>query len=205
MDDYVTARRKEKGFLEIPKMITTVGQSNLVLDPYSVLISAGVEVGSDNTFYPNVVIERSGDAVITIGNGNVFYPGTYIVGSAGNIRIGNGNEFGPNGCAIMANVPDASVAIGDNGRYNSGASIMGRTELGTGSQVLGSITVQSCKLAGGETFKDPDPDSRAAVLKGFGLARGITLEIGQVVNGSGNFAEAPVEMQRDYHPKPTAK
>jgi len=55
------------------------------------------------------------------------------------------------------------------------------------------------------TYRDTDPDRRAAVLKGFGLARGITLEAGQVVNGAGNFSKAPVEWQRTYHPKPLNK
>lgn len=118
------------------------------------------------------------------------------------MKIGNGNEFGPAGITIKANMSDALIAVGDDGRYCDGASIMGKTNLGSGSQVLGNITVQGCTLAAGGTHQEPDPDKRAAVLKGFGLARGITLEVGQVVNGAGKFADAPVEWQHDYHPKP---
>jgi hypothetical protein len=165
------------------------------------LISKKVQVGSGNTFYPNTTIQVQNDAQVTIGNGNTFYAGTLFLASAGTITISNSNEFGPAGCVIKANMPDAQILIGDGGRYCDGTSIMGKTSLGSGSQVLGNITVQGCNLSGGGTFTEPDPDKRASVLKGFGLARGITLEVGQVVNGAGNFAEAPVEWQRAYHPK----
>lgn len=201
MQNYKDARQS-KSFLAVEEIVAITGEGNAVLDPYSLLISQGVTVGEGNTFYPGVVIERQGDGKLTIGNNNVFYPGTYILSSAGLISIGNDNEFGTSGCTIKANMPDAAIVIGDGGRYCDGANIMGKTSLGSGSQVLGGITVQGCTLAAGGTFQTPDPDERAAVLKGFGLARGITLEKGQVVNGSGNFAERPVEWQHDYHPKP---
>ncbi|GAB3815941.1 hypothetical protein GCM10028799_17750 [Kribbella italica] len=37
-------------------------------------------------------------------------------------------------------------------------------------------------------------------LKGFGRARGVQVGVGEVVNGSGDFDDAPVERQRHYHP-----
>ncbi|MGH7158131.1 MAG: hypothetical protein ACREGD_03620 [Candidatus Saccharimonadales bacterium] len=194
--------RQAKGFLTPEEIMAVVGKTNLVLDPYSLLISQGVAIGKSNVFYPNVVIERAGSGVVSIGDGNTFYPGTYILGSAGAVRIADGNEFGTGGCTIKANMPDAEVVIGSNGRYCDGVSIMGKTTLGNGSQILGAITVQSCVLAGGGTFQEPDPDKRGAVLKGFVLARGLNLEAGQVVNGAGTFADAPAEWQRAYHPKP---
>lgn len=204
MDDYMKQVRLAKGFLPPDEAAEAVGAGNTILDPYSVLISKGVQVGNGNVFYPNVVIEVQGGGAIVIGDNNVFYPGTYLLSSAGSITAGSTNEFGPNGCTIKANMADAQLTIGDGGRYCDGANIMGKTSLGSGSQVLGSITVQGCTLAVGGTFQAPDPDERAAVLKGFGLARGLTLDQGQVVNGSGNFAERPVEWQRDYHPKAKA-
>lgn len=201
MDDYLKKTRQVKNFLDPAAAISDIGAKNTILDPYSVLIGVGIKVGEGNIFYPNVVIEAQGGGVIAIGDNNIFYPGTYLFSSAGSVTIGNSNEFGANGCTIKANMPDASITIGDGGRYCDGASIMGKTSLGSGSQVLGAITVQGCTLAAGGTFQTPDPDDRAAVLKGFGLARGITLEKGQVINGTGNFADRPVEWQHDYHPK----
>lgn len=204
MHNLIDNARKKQKFLSAAEVLVAYGETNSILDT-SVLISEGVEIGDNNVFYPNVVIERQGEGKISIGNNNIFYPGTYILSSAGSIVVGDKNEFGTSGCTIKANMPDAAIVIENGGRYCNGANIMGKTSLGDGSQVLGNITVQGCKLAAGGTFQTPDPDERAAVLKGFGLARGIALEKGQVVNGSGNFAERPVEWQRDYHPKPKAQ
>lgn len=204
MNNYTDQQRSNRGFLTAVALTEKVGKNNSILDVSSVLISENVEMGKGNVLYPGVVIERQGDGKIVIGDENIFYPGVYILSSAGEIRIGNQNDFGPAGATIKANMPDAFIQIGHQGRYCDGTSIMGKTTLGPGSQVLGNITVQSCTLAGGGTFKEANPDKRAAVLKGFGLARGITLEAGQVVNGSGDFSSAPVEQQSFYHPKAKA-
>lgn len=203
MSDIIPQARQQKDFLSADDLAAGIGQQNTILDS-SVLISKKATIGSGNTFYPNVVIECQGDGQVSIGDNNTFYPGTYILSSAGAVKIKNGNEFGPAGLTVKANSAAALVTIGNNGRYCDGARIMGTTDLGNGSQILGNITVQDCTLTAGGTHQEPDPDKRAAVLKGFGLARGITLEAGQVVNGSGNFADAPVKWQRDYHPKPEA-
>lgn len=175
--------------------------TNTIYSPLSVLISETVSVGKNNTFYPNVVIECHDEGMITIGDNNTFYPGTYILCTNGEVVIGNNNEFGPSGLTIKANSPEATIAIGNDGRYSDGASIMGRSTLGSGSQILGNITVQNCNLDGGASFTHPDPDLRGAVLKGMGLARNLTLTAGQVVNGLGDFSKAPVEQQSVYHPK----
>ncbi|MEU8925482.1 hypothetical protein AB0D10_31885 [Kitasatospora sp. NPDC048545] len=39
------------------------------------------------------------------------------------------------------------------------------------------------------------------MLKGTGLARGIRLAAGDVMNGLGDLAAAPVERQLAYHPR----
>jgi len=199
-NDAISKLRSEKGFLTDTELAESLAKNNTVLDD-SILVSKVAVIGMNNTFYPGAVIEQRGNGKVTIGDGNVFYPGTYILSTAGEIIIGNNNEFGPAGVTIKANMPDALIRIADNGRYCDGVSIMGKTTLGMGGQILGNITVQSCMLAGGGTFQEPDPDKRGAVLKGFGLARNIALEAGQVVNGAGDFADSPVEQQSAYHPK----
>jgi len=205
MNDNIQRARTTKGFLTDQELSEKIGKENTILDT-SVLLSAAVQIGTGNVFYPGVVIEVVDDASISIGDNNTFYPGTYIYASAsGKITIGDGNEFGTGGFTAKANMAETVLTIGDGGRYCNGASVMGTTVLGSGSQVLGTITVQSCTLASGASFQDPDPDKRAAVLKGFGLARGLRLEVGQVVNGSGDFSEVPVEWQRAYHPKQGVK
>lgn len=201
MNEYVQNVRGAHGFLSPEELVETIGAHNAVLDPYSVLISAKVAVGVGNTFYPNVVIRADSNAEVAIGSNNIFYPSTFIYGSVGKIIIGSENEIGLGGCTVRANMPDAAITIGDGGRYSGGADIMGVTSLGSGSQLLGAITVQGCDLAPGGTFREPDPDERAAVLKGMGLARGIALQKGQVINGLGDFTDREIEWQRDYHPK----
>ena len=179
----------------------SVDATNTLLNISSVLISENVLIGKNNIFYPNVVIECHEEGAIEVGNNNTFYPGTYILCSNGKITIGNNNDFGPSGLTIKANFPDAVITVGDGGRYSDGASIMGRSTLGSGSQVLGNITVQSCVLGEGASFTELDPDKRGAVLKGMGLARNLTLTAGQVINGLGDFSKAPIEQQSFYHPK----
>lgn len=201
MENYISKTRKSHNFLTPLELTSTIGEHNDVLDPYSALIDNQAIVGKNNVFYPNVVIERSGDGRLEIGDDNVFYPGIYVLASMGLVKIGNGNEFGPAGVTILANSQKSAVVIGDGGRYNRGACIMGETTLGDGSQVLGDITVQNCTLAGGGAYNEPDPDKRAAVLKGFGIARNVILQTGQVINGSGDFNDAGVQWQHEYHPK----
>lgn len=201
MNNYTDEQRSNLGFLSYNELIETIGGRNTVLDAHSTLISRGVDIGKDNIIYPGAVIERLGEGKITISDGNTFYPGTYILCSSGEVYIGSGNSFGPAGVTVRANMPTALIEIGDRGRYCDGANIMGVTSLGSGSQVLGNITVQNCALSAGGTFQESDPDKRAAVLKGFGLARNMTLSAGEVVNGIGDFSKSPIERQSFYHPK----
>jgi hypothetical protein len=91
--------------------------------------------------------------------------------------------------------------IGDEGRYLGGAAVYGETDLGSGSQLLGLITVENCRLAPGASFRDPDPDRRGALLKGQGVARDIELAAGQVILGSGIFRVEDARPQSDFHPK----
>lgn len=164
-----------------------------------VLVSKNVTLGSQNVFYPNVVIESDSDSMVTIGANNIFYPGTFIQAKNGKITIYDNNIFGPGNLTVLTQ--NSELSIGSDGRYANNAQIMGNTNLGDGSQVLGPITVQSCKLEGGMGYQHTIPDERGAVLKGFGLARDINLTKGHVMNGSGNFREAPIEQQSVYHPR----
>ncbi|MFA9376282.1 MAG: hypothetical protein ACERKZ_05950 [Lachnotalea sp.] len=66
---------------------------------------------------------------------------------------------------------------------------MGSTYLGSGAQILGNITVQDCHLEGGVSFEEKPVNARGSVLKGFGIARKISLKKGEVINGNGIFKE----------------
>ena len=178
-------------------------RGNVVLDPFSTLISASCTIGQGNIFYPSLVIECTNNGTLEIGEGNTFYPGGLLIADQGKLLIGNGNQFGDGGCTIKANRPDALAHIGNRGRYVNGPTIVGKTILGSGSQVIGAITVQDCTLEGGLDFSAQNPDEQGAVLKGYGLARGLTVGIGQVINGQGKFELQNIEQQSAYHTKPS--
>ncbi len=126
---------------------------------------------------------------------------TFIYADQGTVSIGNRNQFGDGGCTIKANSEDTTTTISDNGRYLNGPLIIGSSHLGSGTQVIGAVTVQDSTLEGGKDYMFSDPDERGAVLKGTGLARGMLVSRGKVINAYGNFQDAHVENQSKYHPR----
>lgn len=190
-----------RGFRTVAGLSEIAGRGNTVLGHSAILIAAEAEVGTGNVIYPGVVIEIANGGSISIGDGNILYPGTFILADAGVVVIGSRNQFGDGGVSVKANRQDSRITIGDGGRFVNGPEIIGCTELGNGSQVLGKITVQDCRLEGGVPYSSPQVERRGAVLKGFGLARGISLARGQVLQGLGVFDVKSVLSQTAFHPK----
>lgn len=189
------------GFLSAD-YLTGATMTNEVLDPHSVLVSRFAVIGDGNIFYPGVVIQSDEDSILTIGSYNTFYPGTFLLAeNGGRLDIGSHSLYGPGGLQIKANTPGATIVIGDRVRISNGPEVVGATSIGDGGQVIGPIQAQSVQIAAGGDHTEPDVDQRAGVLKGVGLARGIRVEVGEVVNGLGNFADAVVERQSVYHPR----
>ncbi|MFP2925199.1 hypothetical protein ACLESO_08275 [Pyxidicoccus sp. 3LG] len=197
----LNAPRLAAGLLTIEEVLELASSGNVVFDPFSVLISRHARIGQGNVFHPCVTITCAATAELRIGDRNVFHTGTLMAAETGPISMGDGNQFGEGGFTAKANSPGARIVIGDGGRYLGGASVFGQTELGSGSQVLGAITVDGCTLAGGAPFSDPEPDRRAAVLKGSGTARRLVLGVGQVIPGSGAFRLEDAKPQSFFHPK----
>jgi carbonic anhydrase/acetyltransferase-like protein (isoleucine patch superfamily) len=172
-----------------------------ILDPYSTLVSSGVQIGPDTVVYPGVVIQRDAASMLSLGSGNVLYPGTLLMAErGGQLRVGDNCELGPGGVQVKANMPDAEIVLGDGVRLLNGAELTGRSNLGNGAQIIGPVSAQSVQLAGGlggHTW--PDPDERGALLKGTGLARGLSLARGEVVSCQPSFADGDVERQARYH------
>jgi len=198
---YLDDVRRQKGLLTLPELIDLAQQGNIFYDPHSVLISARAVIGRDNVFFPGVYLFCTEGGALEIGNGNTFHANSMIEATHGGITIGNGNQFGEGGFTAKANRKGASISIGDEGRYLNGASVFGETSLGSGSQLLGQITVDSCTLAAGGGFREPDPDRRAGLLKGAGVARKLTVPVGQVIVGAGSFAASDLQPQSNFHPK----
>jgi hypothetical protein len=198
----IDKQRASRGFYGVSELLELAAQSgNTMLDPFSTLISRGVVLGTGNLLYPNVILSMSNGGQLSVGNSNAFYPNTLLIAEQGTISIADRNQFGDGGCSLRANTPDAVITVGNNGRYMNGAQVMGRTILGSGSQVLGPITVQNCALQEGGDYRSADPDGRAGLLKGSGLARGISVPAGKVLNGLGMFRQEQIEDQSKYHPK----
>ncbi|MCA0454824.1 MAG: hypothetical protein LCI00_12700 [Chloroflexi bacterium] len=200
----IDMQRTSRGFMSVTELLETLGsEANIILDPFSTLVSKDVKIGSGNIFYPNVIIEIQNEGTISIGSNNVFFPGALLLADRGKITIGDGNEFGDGGVSIKANMPDALIEIGNKGRYMHSPEIMGRCQLESGTQIIGMIRVQNCNLEAGDSYKEPDAETRGGLLKGFGVARNLTVHQGEVINGQGNFEQDQIEQQSVYHPKKT--
>lgn len=197
--------RRNGDFLSLGETLALRHRGNVVYDPFSTLISRHVQLASGNIFYPNVVLRSDSDSHFSIGGGNVFHSVTFMEAlSGGSIVVGGGNMFGTGGFKVSAGGKTARIVIGDHGRYNSGASVYGLSELGSGTQILGLISVTDCVLGAGEDFNYPDPDQRGAVLKGHGPARKLHVAAGEVISCTSSFEQSAVQRQTDFHPKPPA-
>lgn len=198
----IDERRRRGGFLSVAETLALAESDNVVFDPFSTLISRQAVIGARNVIHPNVRLDCREAAELRIGSNNVFCGNTAIEAATGRIAIGSGNHFGEGAVCIKANAPAAEIQIGDGGRYIGVVTIFGKFLLGSGSQVLGSITLQDCSLAEGQPHNHPRPDERGAVLKGAGLARNITLLRGQVINAWGRVRQEDAVLQSTFHPDP---
>jgi len=199
--DAINVQRNRLGFLTIEETLALSSRDNIILDVFSLLISKICTIGRNNTFFPNVIIQCTSNGTIEIKDNNTFYPSCLLIADQGKILIGNNNQFGDGGCNIKANRLQAVITIGDNGRYINGPTIIGKTTLGSGSQIIGAVTVQDCILEEGVDFRAQNPDEQAGVLKGSGLARGVKVGKGKVINGQGIFDQQMIENQNSYHKK----
>ncbi|TPO13746.1 hypothetical protein [Mesorhizobium sp. B1-1-5] len=199
--DYLNQTRYGQDLLTIDEVIRLSDRGNTIFDPCSVLISKHAVIGASNVFFPGVYLLCEEGAELVVGDFNRFYPNTLLEASGGAIRVGTQNQFGEGGFTAKANRQGASISIGDYGRYINGAAVFGSTSLGSGSQLIGAVTVDSCHLQEGGDFREPDPDKRAGLLKGFGTAKNLTIPAGHVITGSGSFHLDNLVPQSFYHPK----
>lgn len=198
----LNAMRREKGFLTIDETFLLCEQGVTVMDPFSTFISREVRIASGAVIWPNSRIAVGTSGSIDIGVGTVLHSGIHIEADAGTIRIGSGCDIGQEGgFAIFASAGSDAVVIGNEVRLNGNGSIAIRAEVGNGAQIIGPIRVQNCRLGAGGSFREPDPDKRGGVLKGCGVARGLDVPAGMVIQAFGIFAEAPLRPQSFFHPK----
>jgi hypothetical protein len=187
--------------LTVAEILRLAEQGNRIPDPGSVLIGRRCRIGRGNLFYPGVLLQCGPAAVLAVGDGNCFWPGATLAVEAGEIRIGDENQFGPGGFSASLDAGGGRILVGNGGRYRDGAGLFAGTEAGDGTQVLGPIQVQACRLGGGGGAAEPDPDRRGGVLKGCGRARGLTVGRGEVILGEGRFAPEMLTRQIVFHPQ----
>ncbi len=185
--------------LTISEIIELSRRGNTVYDPFSALISRQCRLGIGNVLFPCVYLLCHEDGELTIGDNNTFHTNTLISAETNVISIGSNNQFGENGFTAKANRKDANIQIGNFGRYLGGACVFGSSFLGSGSQILGAINVDSCQLEQGESHQSSDPGLRAGVLKGTGTARNLVVPIGHVIAGNGTFLADNLRTQLSFH------
>ncbi len=198
--DALDRQRRKLGFLSIPALIALTERDNVILDPFSTLISIHADIGSGNVFYPATRLETPQPSMLAIGDENTFYTTTTFIAVDGPITIAHHNQFGDGTVTIATNRPGADIRIGSNGRFRGMIDLQGKCTLGDGCQILGNITARDIILGKGGSYHHPIADERGAVLKGHGQAMGIRLEAGQVIAGEGRFDAANRRMQSFYHP-----
>ncbi|WP_313134334.1 hypothetical protein [Anaerocolumna sp.] len=193
--------RLENNFYTLSEM-RVLCKDNTIYDFFSVLISKNVTFGKNNIIYPGVIMEADMESNIAIGNHNVFFNNTHLEAkSSGEIIIGNCNNFMNGGISVRSNMPNSKITFSNNGRYDGRINIFGNCEFGEGSQIIGTINVYNCTLIGGGSYNEKDPDRRAGIIKGFGTAKNIVVNMGMVINGLGDFNKSALELQSNYHSK----
>jgi len=199
----IDASRQQGGFLTVDETIGLAAGGVRVFDPFSTLVSAEVDLAPGTTLWPGVILHAAEGGRIAIGERTQLFAGTRIVAVGGRVTIGRDVELGEEGgFTIKAERSGCTIAIGDAARLLGGGSLMLDNSIGHGAQVLGPIRMQHCILGAGDSYRDPDPDARGAVLKGSGVARDIRVPTGKVIQAFGLFSDAPMRNQSYFHPKP---
>jgi len=193
--------RRLQGFLTVEGVLALRARGVTVFDPFSTLVSNRAELAAGVFLWPNVTIMVGETGSVSVGSSAVLHSGTRVVAQAGSVSIGSNCDIGQEGgFTFIADNEGDVIAVGDNARLNGGGSIAKDAQLGDGAQVLGPIRVQQCRLGGGGSYREPDPDKRGGVLKGSGIARNLDIPAGMVVQAFGLFGDAPLRHQRDFHP-----
>jgi len=196
--------RLAQGFMSVAATLALNERGVTVLDPFSTLVSEAAELATGVILWPGTIAQVIAGGRIEIGAGTVLLSGSRIVARGGSVTIGKGVEIGEEGgFTIKADAPEIAITIGDGARLLGGGSLALENYIGRGAQVLGPIRMQQCHLDDGGAYLEPDPDLRGGVLKGSGVARGITIAQGHVIQAFGLFSDAPVRSQSFFHPKRT--
>jgi acetyltransferase-like isoleucine patch superfamily enzyme len=194
------AARDAEGFLGVDALIALAQSGVRVFDPYSALISKAVVFAGACRIEPCVCLATKHGGTISIGDGAEIAAGARAEAFGGRIVVGPSVDIGrEGGFTLLAH--DADLDIGARARLAGGGSVSAGCRIGAGAQIVGRIQARAVELAGGASYADPDPDRRGGVLKGFGVAHGVRVGLGEVIQAFGDFRTAPLRRQRDFHPE----
>jgi hypothetical protein len=193
--------RRSLGFMTADETAALARHGIVMPDPGSVLVSPQVELAPGIVLWPGIIL-RVMEGRLSIGEGSQCHPGTRIVVQGGSVSVGCGSEIGDEGGFTIRAEAGAVIVIGDGARLLGAGSLSGPNRIGTGGQILGTIRCRDCRLGDGGTHREPDPGLRGGVLKGSGIARGLDIPRGHVIQAFGDFAEAPLHHQTFFHPAP---
>ena len=119
--------RRDGGFLTIEDTINLIESGNQIFDPFSTLIAPNVQIGTGNVFSPGTILRTADGNTISVGDRNTFHSGCLLEATYGDIWIGDDNQFGDGGFTAKANRPNASIRIGNGGRYLNNPAVFGET------------------------------------------------------------------------------
>jgi carbonic anhydrase/acetyltransferase-like protein (isoleucine patch superfamily) len=196
--------RRFLGFLTREETVALGARGIVVPDSASTLVSPDVAFAPGVILWPGTIIQ-SIRGHVSIGQDTVLFPGTRIIAADGGaVRIGAGVELGEEGGFTVKAEAQSAIEVGDGARLLGGGSLNLSNRIGRGAQILGPIRCQNCNLGDGGTYREPDPDRRGGVLKGSGVARGIMVPQGHVIQAFGLFSEGIMRPQSSFHPRPGA-
>jgi len=193
--------RARLGFLSQKETIALAGRGVILPAPLSVLVSRDVEFEPDVILWPSTIVQAIDGGDVGIGRGTQLFPGTRIVAEGGSVVVGARAEIGEEGGFTLKAGAGETIEIGDGARLLGGGSLALSNRIGRGAQILGPIRCQNCLLGDGGTYRDAEPDERGGVLKGSGIARGIDVPQGHVIQAFGLFSEGVLRRQSYFHPK----
>jgi carbonic anhydrase/acetyltransferase-like protein (isoleucine patch superfamily) len=192
--------RRALGFMTLAETAALSKRGIIVPDPGSTLVSPAVELGPDTVLWPGTIL-RITQGSLSVGPGVVIFPGTHIVAEVGAVTIEAKVEIGEEGGFTIKAEAGSIITVGDGARLLGGGSLTLSNRIGRGAQIIGPIRCQNCLLGDGATYRDPDPDLRGGVLKGSGVARGIEIPQGHVIQAFGLFTEGVMRQQSYFHPQ----
>lgn len=191
-------------FIDVSELKLLMAEQGVqILAPTATWISKGVSLGRGVVVYPNVVVTADREGAVSVGARSVLWPESLIVASdGGRVTIGEDCVLGPGGARLLANVKGAEIVLASEARVRNGAEVVGSSYLGVGAHVFGALSAQNVHLEDGRGGNSwPVANERGPVIKGTGVARGLRLERGQVVNGYQDLTTLPPEDQSVYHPE----